>query len=203
MKKVPRQYYAPLLLGCMGLILFVYGTWVVVRGNKPHEKMSLERFSQASGSAVLGSENTNTISIDVEGAVASPSVVKIASTARIQDALVAVGGLSATADRVWVEKHVNLAAKLTDGAKIYIPKLGEQVDTGSTAGDSGIVQDINQQININSATSDQLDSLPGVGPVTAQKIIAGRPYSTVQDLQTKKIVSNSVYLKIKDSIVAY
>ena len=205
LKKIPRQYYLPIGVGCISLILLCYGLIQIWDLHNQSEKISFESVSSshlASNSAVLGT-NTTTISIDIEGAIASPSVYEIPSNSRIKDAVQKAGGFAKDADLTWIAKHLNLASKLTDGAKIYIPKVGETLDVGSVDTFSGTGQDNNKQININSATSDQLDSLPGVGPVTAQKIIAGRPYNSVEELQTKKVVSNSVYLKIKDSIIAY
>src|SRR5258706_10926313 len=110
--------------------------------------------------------------VDVEGAVVNPGVYKLSQNARVQDGLIAAGGLSAVADREAVAKSLNLAAKLSDGIKIYVPKIGDP-STGSgknISGSSGnILGAATGLVNINSATADQLDNLSGVGPVPAQK----------------------------------
>ncbi|MCL4354638.1 ComEA family DNA-binding protein [Patescibacteria group bacterium] len=139
------------------------------------------------------------IIIDVEGAVFKPGVYQISSSGRIQDGLIAAGGLNELADREWVAKNLNLAAKLTDGAKIYIPKAGEQVSIQN----SSAVSSVDGLININIADSTSLDTLPGVGKVTAEKIINGRPYSSTTDLVAKKILGATAFEKIKDKISAY
>lgn len=94
-----------------------------------------------------------------------------------------------------------MAAKLVDGAKLYIPRKGESASSMSS--DHAGVVDQSATINLNEASADQLDSLPGIGQVTAQKIISGRPYTDVQDLLTKKVVSNNVFTKIKDKVSVY
>ena len=69
--------------------------------------------------------NTKTIFVDVAGAVERPGVYQLDSKARINDALIAAGGLSENADRVWVSKSINLASAVKDGAKIYIKPIDD------------------------------------------------------------------------------
>ena len=157
-------------------------------------------FIAASSSAEI---KNKVIKIDISGAVINPGVYTIKFDSRIQDALVLAGGLSAEADRDWISQRINLAQKLNDGAKIYIPKKSEQ-STDQNPSQSKILgatenttKDI---ISINSASKEQLDTLPGVGEVTAQKVIDGRPYQTIEELVSKKIIYKSTFEKIKDKI---
>lgn len=210
LKKIPKDYYLPIGVGCIGLILFVYGFFTILNKNQSRENIQQNNFSQPSitansGSTKLGSD----IKIDVEGAVASPGVYTISSEARAQDGLIAAGGLSGNADRQWVAQHINLATKLTDGTKIYIPAMGETQQTAAAvaATDQTVSSNVlgastSQQTNINTASSSDLDALPGIGPATAQKIIAGRPYASTQDLLTNKIVGAKEFEKIKNLITS-
>jgi len=76
-------------------------------------------------------------------------------------------------------------------------------DSSTSAKASKAVTAVKEKLDINSATKDQLDALPGIGEAYAQKIIAGRPYRTKRDLVTKKIIPQSLYEKIKDQIIAH
>lgn len=132
---------------------------------------------------------------DVSGAVEKPGIYQFTSDSRVNDALVAAGGLSLEADRDWVSQNLNLAGKLIDGQKIYVPFKGE-TDTNK---DSPSLRK-GESLNINTASLAELDTLWGVGPVTSQKIIDNRPYARVEDLLEKKIVKSNVYEAIKDKI---
>lgn len=187
-----RKHLISITLGLLGLIFFVYGAILLFGHFEPSSDISFE------------SQNDNTeeqnkgqsLVVDVEGAVVRPGVYRLSEDARIQDALIASGGLSSSADRQWVEKHVNLAAKITDGAKMYIPALATQ----SNGQNQDILGSVDNLISINSATAAKLDQLPSIGPVSAQKIIDNRPYMSIDELVTKKVVSAKTLEKIKDKI---
>lgn len=145
-------------------------------------------------------EEKGTIFVDVAGAVQKPGIYELKIGSRINDLLIAAGGLSAEADRERVAQNMNLAQKLADGAKIYISERSEAPrslgEVGQVAGQVGL-------ININTASAAELDTLWGIGPATAQKIISSRPYQSADELRTKKIVKSNVWEAIKDKITVY
>ena len=151
--------------------------------------------------ATAGSQ-ASFIVVEASGEVQKPGVYKLNAGSRVGDLLTAAGGLSAEADREWVAKNVNMAAKLQDGVKIYIPskkEMGnEKMEAGKEAG-----SEKSEKININTASEAELDTLWGVGPATAKKIVEGRPYQKPEELLEKKIVNKNVWEKIKDKITIY
>jgi competence protein ComEA len=163
-----KKYWLPLLLGFAGLLLFIYGIIAVLGSLSKPQEVTFKSES-ASNSSSINSTPQNLIQVDIEGSVVSPGVYKVANNSIIKEALVAAGGLSADADRAWVAKNLNLAAKLFDGAKVYIPKTGETLAPVADSSDQGSLGS-QTLININTASSDSLDSLPGVGPATVTKI---------------------------------
>lgn len=115
----------------------------------------------------------------VAGAVVRPGVVRLWAGARVEDAVEAVGGPVVGADL----DALNLAALCLDGSRIYVPRLGEVVDTGTPLDNSsGPVL----RVNINTASSADLDALPGIGPSLARAIVQHRdlhgPFRTLDAL---------------------
>lgn len=187
-----RENILILSFGFLGLIFLTIGIFSLNSQNKETEIIFEEGAQTEEGQ----------IKVDIEGAVVKTGVYEVSSSARVQDVLILAGGLSSGADREWAAKNLNLAAKLNDGTKIYIPQEGE-VDNKNPKVTVGGGQGLEGGININSASAEELDKLPGVGPVTAQKIIDGRPYQDVEDLVNKKIVGASTFSKIKDQLTLW
>ena len=153
-------------------------------------------------------ENQNTtaeIIVHIDGEVVKPGIVCLPTEARITDAISAAGGLTELADT----SKINLAYSLQDGQKIYIPSINDtQVETyiQNDAGDNVIVQDSSSSslININSATQSELDSLPGIGPSTASKIIDYRnkngDFKNIEDLMNVSGIGEAKFNNIRDYI---
>jgi competence protein ComEA len=128
----------------------------------------------AAGSA---SAPRSALVVDVVGAVARPGLYRLPHGARVADAVAHAGGLTRRAERT----AVNLAAPLADGQQVLVATRGEAA-AGASTGSPGATT----PVSLNSATPEQLDTLPGVGPVTAQKIVAYRaqhgPFTSVEAL---------------------
>lgn len=151
-------------------------------------------------------EAKDAIVVDVAGAVASPGVVELKDGARVADALGAAGGLAEDADLT----SVNRAARLTDGQRVYVPRVGEQVAPVEGDGSAGAAGEgtqstaTGQAVNINTAGLAELDALPGVGPATAQAIIDDReangPFTAPEDLMRVSGIGEKKFEKLKSSI---
>lgn len=139
----------------------------------PHTSTTL--VAPAGGSPAAGGSTDAQVVVHVAGAVANPGVYSVAAGARVITAVQAAGGFAVDAN----PDAINLAAKVSDGQRIYVPKVGESV----VAADGGVQSG---PLNLNQATAEQLDTLPGVGPATAAAIIAYRdqhgPFGNVDDL---------------------
>ena len=198
LEEVVALYKVPLVFALLGtVLLFIPILWLVKQQSVRGSEIVFETVDTfASGSS--------TIRVDVAGAVTYPGVYKFDLGERIEDALARAGGLSKDADRLWLEKNLNRAAKLTDGGKLYIPKAGEILKPGQVAGASGerTLGVTTGLININSASQSELEALAGVGPVTAGNIISGRPYAAVEELKSRKIIGEALFEKVKDLITA-
>ena len=148
--------------------------------------------------------------VEISGSVEKPGVYKLPINSRIDDLLIISGGLSISADRDWVTKNVNRASKLIDGQKLYIYSQLEVESAKKTGGSlnkkvlgSIAGSDPASSININTASQKELESLVGIGPVYAQKIIEQRPYSTLEELVSRKIIPQKTYESIKNEISVY
>lgn len=148
--------------------------------------------------------------IHISGEVKNPGIVTLEMGSRIMDAIKKAGGATSEADLT----QVNLAYELQDGQKVYIPNKKEQVTEYITesSGNNVIIDGKNisnnegndTKVNINSANLNELDSLPGIGPALAQRIIDYREqngnFQSIEDLQNVKGIGDSKFSDIKDNI---
>lgn len=160
----------------------------------------------ASSSSGSGTSQDGGLTVYVTGAVNQPGVVTVASGARVADAVNACGGLSPEADG----DAINMAQALKDGQQVRVPAKGAQkAATGAaaskSAGSAGNASaDAGGLVNINTADEKALDTLPGVGPATAQKIIEYREtegaFQSPEDIMKVRGIGKAKYEKMKDKI---
>ena len=160
----------------------------------------------ASSQADQSSDNeepSRTILVHIGGSVGHPGVYELAEGARVNDAVVAAGGFAEDAQA----DSVNLARTLTDGEQVLIPSVadaqaaGQQATTGAT---SSAAPSGSGKVNINTATAEALDALPGIGASTAEKIVADReangPFKTTEDLKRVTGIGDKKYAQLADLI---
>jgi len=140
----------------------------------------------------------------VTGAVVHPDVYLLATGSIIRDALVAAGGATSDADL----NRINLAQQVYDQQQIYVPRLGEEnppipLPAPLPSTTSSSVQPTGK-VNINTATAEELDTLPGIGPAIAQRIIeyrqANGPFQSIEEIKNVSGIGDKLFERLKDLI---
>lgn len=183
----------------IALVAVGLGAWLVfsVDAAQPAAEELLDPFAEASSSALPGASEI--LVVDVEGAVVRPGVMELPAGSRVADAVEAAGGYSSQADLAAAAAQVNLAATLRDGQQIVVPLIGASVGSGGSGGGAG-----GGLVDLNSASPEELDALPGIGPVTVQKIVAARAeqgFSSLDEMVTRKVLTNAQVDKIRDLVI--
>lgn len=193
-----RPSASHLILAASAVVAIVALAVVAAVGLRPGAQVELVSPAGA-GAAPRATASAATLVVQVTGAVLRPGVYTLPGGSRVADAIAAAGGYSTDVDPRAAEMKLNLAAKLQDAQSILVPRRG---DAGGSPG-PGSSPLPSGPINLNLATAEQLDSLPGIGPATAAKIIASReelPFSTVDDLVSRKLVTASTLAKFRDQV---
>jgi competence protein ComEA len=134
------------------------------------------------------------VKVHVVGAVARPGLYELADGARVADALAQAGGALPTADAA----RLNLALRLRDGQQLVVPAAAPAAP--------GAAKPSNGRINLNNASQAELESLPGIGPVTARKILDHReakgPFQSPQELKDARLVTNATWARLAELVDA-
>jgi len=202
-----KKYLVEVILLTVALVITIIS--LTVYGKNYQENTNNEELVNDQPEQIM-SEN---IIVDVSGAVQKPNIYKIGFGARIKDVIDKAGGLSDDADVLFFHRNFNLARIVVDQEKIYVPSISEinngifiqgqlvfDYNSPSLAKTNLAPSESQSLISISDSTIEELDQLPGIGQITANKIISNRPYTTIEDLLTKKVVNKGVFEKIKNLI---
>ena len=202
-KKQKIIFFIILLIMVGVFIYYIYSTLYSNNFSFSYEENALisNNFIESTTTDISNTENldTNTIVVYICGAVKESKVITLKENSRICDAIDSVGGLTDEADLT----NINLAYIMEDGEKIYIPKTGEEIQNTSNSSYTSSIT-LNNKININKATQTELETIPGVGPSTALKIINYRKengkFSKIEDIKNVSGIGDAKFESMKEYI---
>ncbi|MDR3152073.1 MAG: helix-hairpin-helix domain-containing protein [Bifidobacteriaceae bacterium] len=197
-----------LLPTALAISLVFAGVIIAFTASNPSQDQSSQldktdnNMLQADSNNLLTLQNSK-IFIDIQGEIVKPGAYELPGDSRVSDIIKLAGGLKKDADA----QAFNQARKLQDGEQIYIPKKGENDSNALselTQNPNNSPKNIAGSININTATLAQLDTLNGIGPAIAQRIIDYRisngSFSSIEDIKNVKGIGESIFEKIKNMI---
>jgi competence protein ComEA len=182
------------------ILITLLGVTVTVssffRGILMDRKVQVEYLENGKTSS---NELGKSIFVDIEGGVIKSGVYELKENSRLKDVLVMAGGFAENADRKFCEKNLNMAEIIKDGQKIYIPLLD---DTNTT---SGYIEanSNSKKVSINSASVSELDTLWGIGAARAEAIVKNRPYTSIDDLVAKGVLTKSLVDRNREMMSLY
>ena len=179
------------------------GDGVVIDGNGANEFVA----SPSPGDTTGGTQDAGIVVVEVGGAVAHPGVFRLPTGSRVADVIEAAGGYGPRVDTTRVSRELNLAARVQDGDRVLVASRDDAVTATDTAGtvgrEAGSGGTDGGLVDLNLATAEMLDQLPGVGPVTAAKILAAReeaPCVSVDDLRSRGILGEKTFERLRDLV---
>ncbi len=213
-KEIDRNKLKKVTIGvCILLVAFSY--YGIKKSNANDIGNEAIKFERGENRKNISSESNGIddvnekIIVQIAGAVSNPKVCKMPQDTRVYQVIQEAGGLLPEADPA----GLNLAAPVNDGDKIYIPKIGEMTDpdTALNQVDEGYAPSISvggagyeNKININRATREELQQIPGIGPQTADKIVNYRKengiFRKVDDLKNVKGIGDKTFEKMRSMI---
>ena len=189
--------------GC-ALVLAAAGAWLAFAPAAPEDGATAGgaiALPSAPASTAPPSQpaRSGTIVVDVQGGVALPGVRELPAGSRVAEAVAAAGGYGPDADLTAAAATINLAQPLTDGEQIRVPRIGDVPAAPPAAATAsgppaapGAGTVTGGAVNLNTATPEELEALPGIGPVTVQKIVAARqeqPFAPLDDAVQRGVIN--------------
>lgn len=196
-----REMFLKVAILALATVILISGAWGY-KLKKDRESRVFEALAEEPAAvepaeeAVLETEETGFIYVDICGAVAKEGFYRLPKESRLMDAVDMAGGLLETADR----RRINLAQKIFDQQKIIIMTVDEALVEEAEAKERGLV-------NINTASAEELERLPGIGPVYAARIIDYREekggFSTKEEIMAIQGIGEKTYADLESCICIF
>jgi len=206
-----RRFLVELILLAIAAVIGIFSYAMFLQENKETSPLSdSENISSLRSPDIIN----KIVTVDVAGAVTHEGVYELRVGSRLKDAVEAAGGITDEADTDYFRRNFNQSRYVTDQEKIYIPNV-QEISNGTITERKQYIDYLTPRtvssvpsynpfqqlpVNINTADQAELEGLPGVGEVTAKKIIELRPFSSVEELLEKQVVKKNVYEQIKNSV---
>jgi competence protein ComEA len=182
-------------LSIVGIVVFAV-IYVILKRPEPTSP-PLVITLQPRPTAIPPTPTPASINVYVTGAVKKPDVYTLPLNSNVKDAITAAGGAPADADL----DRINLASRLSDQMQVYVPRKGEAAPPPPNGSGPDAAT---EKININTASVEELDKLPGIGPSLAKAIVDYRtkngPFKQIEDINVVKGIGDALFEKIKDQI---
>lgn len=195
--------------GCsIGAVLVAVGTFQLVKqGGVGGQLPVVEAATVSEDTSTEVRAEDYSLVVEVAGAVIKPGVYVLPQGSRVSQALEQAGGLTAEADQQQTAATLNLAQEVTDQQKIYVPFIGENQDLVSSAGSGseGVGENSESKaggvgVSVNTATTAELMELEGIGEKRAEDIVAQRPYQSLDELLSKKVLTQTLFDKLSTKL---
>lgn len=193
--KSRKNYFVPLLSTLAILSGLVVLLKIKSYGGKEEIVLNLD---QTESTKSISTQEEFTIRVDVQGEVNKPGLYEFKEGQVVADVIERAEGYTKDASKEYISKGLNLASKISDQQKIYIPANNEYASSSTSHNADSTVK--SQKVNINTASISELDSLAGIGPSYAQKIIDARPFKSIEDIKAVSGIGEATFQKIKDDI---
>jgi competence protein ComEA len=200
----------PAIAAAAGAVVLAAVAFVLAFGSGPSELVVAggEPVPPASDVIAVPASGGSELVVEIVGAVRRPGVYRLAHGSRIGDLVDAAGGYNAQVDVDRASRDLNLAALLADGDQVRVPSRSDAIAAGppGATGDLPPAGGPADLIDINVATSAELEELPGVGPATAAKIIAAReeqPFASVDELRSRGVLGEKTFEKVRPLVVVH
>lgn len=195
--KNKQKVIGSIVIACLALVFIVVGYMISKTSKQPLKS------SDVFVDSGVECNDTRNITVYINGEIKKPGVYQLKDGSIVDDIIKIAGGFTENADNESLKIQLNLAQKLRDGEHIYVLSK-DDVKNGMSPAASSISSPNSTKVNINTATKEELKTIPGIGDVTAQKIIDYREkkggFKTIEDLKRVDRIGEKTFEKFKDKV---